>query len=92
MSGPLQLDPPIYLETPLGGGWAYIYENCGVGLETFWTVALDDGGACVLFRNDQIRFGNSYTAGRWNPGIGKKLQAGGSKADKDMRRLIGRRS
>jgi len=86
--GIIQLNPPIYLETPLGGGWAYIYENAGVGLETFWTVALDDGGASVLFRNDQVRFGNSYTAGRWNPGLGKRMRTRANKADKEMTKLV----
>lgn len=51
-----------------------------------WTIFLNTG-AIVIFSNEQVRAGNSYTEGRWNPENGRRLAASGDKADTDMRRI-----
>lgn len=57
----LQLDPPLYVDTPLGAGMAIIYESDTN--DVFWTVILKDSKAIVQFRNNQLHAGNSYTFG-----------------------------
>lgn len=57
----IQLDPAIWLVTPLGEGRAIIYETDED--DWYWLTILDNG-AIVKFRNDQIKAGNSYTLGR----------------------------
>lgn len=62
MSGILQLDPALWVETPLGLGLAVIYENDGN--DFYWTVMLNKSKAIVQFRNEKIRAATSYTLGR----------------------------
>lgn len=81
----LQLDPPLHLLTPLGPGWAHLWRSTGPGGDDWWTVFLATG-AIVSFRNEQVRAANDYSAGRWNPGLGKALmESTRSPADVDMR-------
>lgn len=58
----LQLNPSIPLETPLGSGDAWFFEDDGQ--EIFWTVAIRDTGAIVQFKNEKVRARRCYTAGR----------------------------
>lgn len=68
----IQLDEMISVETPLGHGYAMIFESGEH--DNFWTVAMDNG-AIVTFRQDQIRVSRDYTHGR---GI----------SDRQMRKII----
>lgn len=68
----MQLDEMIRVETPLGSGYAMIFES-GED-DNFWTVALKSG-AIVTFKQSQIRMARDYTRGR---GI----------SDRQMRKII----
>lgn len=57
----LQLEELISVETPLGHGYAMIFESGEY--DNHWTVALDNG-AVVTFRQKQIRIARDYTHGR----------------------------
>jgi hypothetical protein len=57
----IQLKEVIPVETPLGKGYAIIFE--GNAHDNYWTVALDNC-AIVTFRQDQIRIARSYTHSR----------------------------
>ncbi len=59
MSAPIQLDPWIKVETPLGPGWAIIFQDTND--EIFWTVADCKTRALVQWRNNEIRIGRSFT-------------------------------
>ena len=58
---PLQLDELIPVETPLGFGYAIIFETGEH--DNYWTVALENG-ALVTFTQDRIRVSRDYTHGR----------------------------
>jgi hypothetical protein len=68
----IQLSEMISVETPLGHGYAMIFESGEH--DNFWTVAMDNG-AIVTFRQDQVRVSRDYTHGR---GI----------SDRQMRKII----
>jgi hypothetical protein len=57
----IQLDEMIPVTTPLGFGYAFIFESCEH--DNYWTVGLDNG-AIVTFTQDKIRLSRSYTHGR----------------------------
>lgn len=61
MSNTIQLDELIPVNTPLGFGYAIIFETGEH--DNYWTVALDSG-ALVTFTQDRIRISSSYTHGR----------------------------
>lgn len=58
---PLQLREMISVETPLGHGYAIIFETGEH--DNYWTVALDNG-ALVTFTQDRIKVSRDYTHGR----------------------------
>lgn len=89
MRDTLQLDPPLRMETPQGPGWAQLHIWEGVNSDAYWVVFLDSG-AIVYLCNEKVRAGNSYTAGRWNPGIGAKLRSSTDPGDADMRNILNR--
>lgn len=70
---PLQLSEMISVETPLGHGYAIIFETGEH--DNFWTVALDNG-ALVTFTQDRIRVSRDYTHRR---GI----------SDDEMKKIVG---
>jgi hypothetical protein len=57
----IQLNEMISVETPLGHGYAIIFES-GES-DNWWTVALDNG-ALVTFTQDRIKVSRDYTHGR----------------------------
>jgi len=61
MSEPLELRESISVETPLGHGYAVIFES-GEN-DNWWTVFMDNG-AIVTFTQEQIRISRSYTHSR----------------------------
>ena len=54
----LQLTEIIPVETPLGDGYAILFESGAH--DNYWTVALENK-ALVTFTQDRIRIANSYT-------------------------------
>ncbi len=50
----LRLDPPIFVETPRGPGWAHIFES--IGTHTAWTVELAQDRRPARFRGEQLTF------------------------------------
>lgn len=58
----LQLNPALWLDTPLGPGRAILYTDDGD--DFYWTVMLTESKAIVQFRNETVRAANSYTLGR----------------------------
>lgn len=59
MSDPIELADPIAVDTPLGRGYAIIFESTAD--DNFWTVAMSDTRALVTFRQKQIRVARQYT-------------------------------
>ena len=57
----LQLSELIPVETPLGFGYAIIFETGEH--DNYWTVGLENG-ALVTFTQDKLRLSRSYTHGR----------------------------
>lgn len=57
----IQLNELIPMDTPLGRGYAIIFETGEH--DNYWTVALENG-AIVTFRQEEIRISRSYTHGR----------------------------
>jgi len=57
----MQIQELIPVETPLGSGYAIIFES--LSHDNYWTVALDNG-AIVTFTQDKIKMSNSYTHNR----------------------------
>ena len=55
MAGMLQLDPPIWVETPLGEGHALVLFDYGVSINSVWLVHLFDGGKVVHIDSSEIR-------------------------------------
>jgi len=61
MSGIIQLNEMIPVITPLGDGYAIIFETGEH--DNYWTVILETG-AIVSFRQEKIRVSRSYTHNR----------------------------
>jgi len=57
----IQLNELIPMDTPLGRGYAIIFETGEH--DNYWTIALENG-AIVTFRQEEIRISRSYTHGR----------------------------
>lgn len=68
----IQLSEVIPVETPLGFGYAIIFETGD--FDNYWTVALENG-ALVTFTQDKIRVSRDYTHRR---GI----------SDKEMKKIV----
>lgn len=63
---PLQLDPPIALDTPKGWGWAHLVTWGGLENSLYWTVFLENGEIWT-FPNEQVRAMKNITAERPSP-------------------------
>jgi hypothetical protein len=61
MSSIIQLDEMIAIETPIGNGYAIIFETGEH--DNYWTVIMDNG-AFVTFAQKNIRAKRCYTHGR----------------------------
>ena len=60
----VQLNPPIWLETPRGVGIAHLVIDYGPEHHLLWTVALDKGGECWTVANPEIKFQINPSMGR----------------------------
>lgn len=59
-----QLNPPLPLETPKGGGWAHFVIDYGPESALLWVVFLDADGACWTVPNTEVRMSWNWTMGR----------------------------
>jgi hypothetical protein len=60
----LQLNPPLPMDTPKGGGLAYFVIDYGPEADLQWVVFLDEDGACWTVRNTEVRMQANWTMGR----------------------------
>jgi hypothetical protein len=51
----LELARPFPVKTPLGYGWVIFVSRESNLANDIWTVAMEEGGAIVHFRSEQIR-------------------------------------
>ncbi len=60
----LQLNPPLFMETPKGSGVAHFVINAGIESHLIWVVFLDDSGECWSVANPYVRMQKNWTHGR----------------------------
>ena len=60
---PLQLNPPIWLETPKGKGLAHLVIDYGPDHDLLWTVFLKDTRECWTFRNSEVKYDVNVSLG-----------------------------
>jgi hypothetical protein len=60
----VQLNPTIPLDTPKGPGYAHFVIDYSQEHHLMWGVFLDDGGACWIFENPEVRLRANPTLGR----------------------------
>ena len=73
----VQLNPTIPLDTPKGRGYAHFVIDYSQEHHLMWGVFLDDGGACWIFENPEVRLRPNPTLGR---GGGEKAREVGEAA------------
>ena len=61
MSAVLWLHEPLECETPLGRGWAIIWQDPGFHQDDVWRVVLSESKRCVAVENRDIKFLNNFT-------------------------------
>lgn len=59
-----QLNPPLPMETPKGGGWAHFVIDYGPEAALLWVVFMDVDGACWTVPNPEVRMSFNWTMGR----------------------------
>ena len=59
----LQLNPPIWLDTPKGRGLAHLVIDYGPDHDLLWTVFLKETGESWTFPNREIRYDRNATLG-----------------------------
>jgi hypothetical protein len=62
-----QLNPPLHMETPKGGGWAHFIIDYGPEAALLWVVFMDADGACWTGPNPEVRLTVNWTRGRRKP-------------------------
>lgn len=60
----LQLNPPIFLNTPKGSALAHFIIDYGIENDLYWTCFLDTNGECWTFSNREVRAQKNITIGR----------------------------
>lgn len=63
----LQLDPPIWLNTPKGDGLCHIVLDYGPEFAIQWVVFINETGECWTYSNEDIRACKNVTNYRPNP-------------------------
>jgi hypothetical protein len=63
----VQLNPPLPMETPKGGGWAHFVIDYGPETALLWVVFMDADGACWTVPNPEVRMSFNWTMGRRKP-------------------------
>jgi hypothetical protein len=59
----LQLDPPIWLETPKGKGLAHLVIDYGPDHDLLWVVFIQKTRECWTFPNSEVRYDVNRTLG-----------------------------
>lgn len=59
----LQLDPPIWLETPKGKGLAHVLIDYGPDHDLLWVVFDQATRECWTWRNPEVRYDVNITFG-----------------------------
>lgn len=59
----LQLNPEIWVETPLGQGLALMVIDYGLGHNTCWVVSLKEDGQIKHFDSNDVKVLKNYTYG-----------------------------
>lgn len=54
MTSILQLQPQIYVQTPLGKGWCFFILEYDLNINTIWLVRLDETGQVKHFDSNDI--------------------------------------
>lgn len=62
----LQLNPPLWLQTPKGPGLAHLVQGDTIEQSLYWTVFLESGQIWT-FPNEMVRAFKNYTAERPHP-------------------------
>ena len=63
----LQLNPPLWLQTPKGIGLAHLVTWDSPEHSLMWTVADEQTGECWTWPNERIRFPKNITLDRTAP-------------------------
>jgi hypothetical protein len=64
MNPMIQLNPPLPVNTPKGGGWAHFLIDYGPEYDLLWVVFMDFDGACWTVPNPEIRMKENWSLGR----------------------------
>lgn len=64
MSNIVQLDPPIYVETPLGSAVCMLIWEQGLEVDVQWCCFIESTGEPWWFPNNKIRLSTNLSAGR----------------------------
>ncbi len=60
----LQLNPPIWLTTPLGPAICYVLIDYGADYNLVWVCFLEENGECWSFDNTEVTLQENKTLGR----------------------------
>lgn len=60
----IQLNPPIFLETPKGQGLAHFLIDYSIEDNIYWVVFITETGECWTFGNPEIRACKNISIGR----------------------------
>lgn len=60
----LRIDPPLWLDTPRGGGLAHFLIDYGIEADLVWVCFQSDTGECWSYRNPDVRATRNETVGR----------------------------
>jgi len=60
----LQLNPPIFLNTPKGEGLAHFLIDYSIEDNLYWVCFMQETGECWTFANPEIRAPKNITIGR----------------------------
>lgn len=75
MAAITQLNPPLPLDTPKGGGLAHLVIDYGPEHDLMWVVFLDADGACWTVPNPEVRMSWNWSLGRREPERRESAQA-----------------
>lgn len=63
----MQLNPPLWLETPKGIGLAHIVDNQGLEHSLYWIVFDEKTGQIWRWPNERVRAAKNITLDRTDP-------------------------
>lgn len=66
---PVQLDPPLWLHTPKGVGFAHFMTWASLEQSIYWTCFIEETGEIWTFENEKVRAHKNITLDRLTPPI-----------------------